>query len=198
MDAIQNAKVDEIIAKTGGVKMILVIMILMLVLSTALYIYTKSRFVNKQCDNIKTLYEDMGRLRSIDPTDPNVDGFLLRDFYIKTAYNCCGLGPFKNSFVNECILKQAIRQGARCLDFQVFSLNNQPVIAVSTQQDFFLKESYNTIPFSHAMEIISDYAFAGSTCPNPNDPLIIHHIEQCKRASTSDLGKDWDGALTLQ
>jgi hypothetical protein len=174
MDAIQNAKVDEIIAKTGGVKMILVIMILMLVLTTALYIYTKSRFVNKQCDNIKTLYEDMGRLRSIDPTDPNVDGFLLRDFYIKTAYNCCGLGPFKNSFVNECILKQAIRQGARCLDFEIYSINDQPVIAVSTQDDFNIKESFNYVKFSDAMRVVKDYCFSGSNCPNPKDPLILH------------------------
>ena len=24
------------------------------------------------------------------------------------------------------------------------------------------------------MEIVADYAFSGSTCPNPNDPLFIH------------------------
>ena len=28
--------------------------------------------------------------------------------------------------------------------------------------------------FSNAMSIIADYAFSGSTCPNPGDPLIIH------------------------
>ena len=53
-----NVKVDELVAKTGGVKMIIFIMILMIVLSAALYVYTKSRFTAKQCDNIKTLYEE--------------------------------------------------------------------------------------------------------------------------------------------
>tara|TARA_Y100000992_G_scaffold49159_1_gene28771 strand:- start:698 stop:1816 length:1119 start_codon:yes stop_codon:yes gene_type:complete len=174
MDAIQNAKVDELVAKTGGVKMIFIIMILMLILSTALYIYTKSRFVSKQCDNITSLYEDLGHVRSLDPSDPNVDGFLLRDFYIKTAYNSCALGSFKNSFVSECILKQVIRQGARCLDFEIYSINDQPVVAVSTQEDFNIKESFNYIKFSEAMRIVNDYCFSGSNCPNPKDPVLLH------------------------
>jgi len=174
MDSVQSAKVDELIAKTGGVKMIIFIMILMIVLSAALYVYTKSRFTAKQCDNIKTLYEDLGRLRSLDPSDPNVDGFLLRDFYIKTAYNCCALGSFKNSFVSDCILKQAIRQGARCLDFEIYSIDDSPVIAVSTQDDYNIKESFNYVKFGDAMQIVNDYCFSGSNCPNPKDPLLLH------------------------
>jgi hypothetical protein len=119
------------------------------------------------------LYKDFPLVKSINPNNEQFS-FNLRDYYIKTAYNCCSAGKYKNDFVNLCALKDCIKQGARCLDFQVFSLNNQPVIAVSTKQELFLKESYNTIPFSEAMDIISDYAFSGSTCPNPNDPLIIH------------------------
>lgn len=174
MDSVQNAKVDELIAKTGGIKMILFIMILMIVLTTALYVYNKSRFTNTQCDNIKTLYEDLGHVRSLDPGDPNVDGFLLRDFYVKTAYNCCALGSFKNSFVNECILKQVIRQGVRCLDFEIYSVDDAPVIAVSTQKDYNVKESFNYVKFGTAMQIVNDYCFSGSNCPNPKDPIMLH------------------------
>lgn len=41
-------------------------------------------------------------------------------------------------------------------------------------------------------------AFQEALSIAPNDPLILHHIKQCQRAQTSELGKDWDGALTLQ
>jgi hypothetical protein len=146
---------------------------ILIILSVILWIINKLRLNKKNCSYMNALYEDFPLIKSINPNSDQF-GLNLRDYYIKTAYNCCSAGKYKNDFVNLCALKDCIKQGARCLDFQVFSLNNQPVIAVSTQQDFFLKESYNTIPFSHAMEIISDYAFAGSTCPNPFDPLIIH------------------------
>lgn len=98
----------------------------------------------------------------------------FRDYYIKTAYNCCSAGTVKNDFVNICALKDCIRQGVRCLDFEIYSVNNEPVIAVSSQNTFDVKESYNSILFANAMSIIADYAFSGSTCPNPGDPLVIH------------------------
>ena len=146
---------------------------ILIILSVILWTINKLRLNKKNCKYMNALYKDFPLIKSINP---NSDQFALnlRDYYVKTAYNCCAAGKYKNDFVNICALKDCIKQGARCLDFQVFSLNNQPVIAVSTKQDFFLKESYNTLPFSEAIEIISDYAFAGSTCPNPFDPLIIH------------------------
>jgi len=174
MDAIKNVKIDEVVAKSGGVTMIIGAMIFVIILTVAIFIYTKSRFRTVQCENILSLYENLGQLRSIDPSDPNVDGFLLRDFYIKTAYNCCALGYFKNSFVDTCILKQIIRQGVRCLDFEIYSIDNQPVIAVSTQNNYKQKESFNYVGFSEAMQIVNDYCFSGSNCPNPNDPIILH------------------------
>ena len=98
----------------------------------------------------------------------------MRDYFIKTAYNCCSSGKYKNDFVNLCALRSCIRQGARCLDFEIYSVDNQPVIAASSTRDFNVKETYNSILFSMAMETISNYAFSGSNCPNPNDPLILH------------------------
>jgi hypothetical protein len=98
----------------------------------------------------------------------------LRDYYIKTAYNCCSAGTVKNDFVNVCALKKCIQQGVRCLDFEIYSVNNAPVVSVSSQNTFDVKESYNSVSFSSAMSTIADYAFSSSTCPNPGDPLIIH------------------------
>ena len=38
------------------------------------------------------------------------DNIYLRDFYIKSAYNCCSLDIFKNSYLDICILKDIINQ----------------------------------------------------------------------------------------
>ena len=99
----------------------------------------------------------------------------LRDYYIKTAYNCCVTGTYRNDFVDLCALKNCIKQGVRCLDFEIYSENNKPVISVSATNDIHVKGSRDSIPFSDALNLINNQAFGGnSKCPNPKDPLIIN------------------------
>lgn len=159
----------------GIIKMIGIAIIALLIFLILFWILNKLWLNDRNCKNMNSLYKDFPMIRSINPANGG-DEFShnLRDYYIKTAYNCCAAGDFRNDFVNVCALKDCIRQGARCLDFQIFSIDNKPVIAVSSQKDFTIKESYNSIDFEDAIEIIADYAFSGSTCPNSADPLIIH------------------------
>ena len=166
-------------------KFIVIIMVVIILVATGMYIYTKMNYKKAHCGIINNLYSDIGKVSSINLDDAKFKGYLLRDFYIKSAYNCCAIGKFKNTFVDTCALKQVIRQGVRVLDFQIFSVDNRPVIAVSSlpcdynssnieKQCYLIKESYNSVGFADAMKIIANYAFAGDTCPNPNDPLILH------------------------
>jgi hypothetical protein len=123
----------------------------------------------------------------IDKIYPDVDGYIvpisanntdfsfkLFDYYIKTAYNACSGGSYKNDYVDICNLKAIIKQGVRCLDFEIYSLENEPVVASSTSDSFFVKETFNSVPFSKVLETIDGYAFANGTSPNPTDPIIIH------------------------
>ena len=137
------------------------------------WIYDKLTLNNSNCTNMNKLYKDFPSIHTISISNEDFS-HNLRDYYIKTAYNCCSAGTSKNDFVNICALKNCIKQGVRCLDFEIYSVDNSPVIAVSSQNSFDVKETYNTVGFANAMSIISDYAFSGSTCPNPGDPLIIH------------------------
>jgi hypothetical protein len=75
--------------------------------------------------------------------------------------------------VDICALETCIKQGVRCLDFEIYSMNDNPVIAVSSENKYYIKESYNKIDFSVALTAISK-AFSGSYAPNPNDPMILH------------------------
>lgn len=128
----------------------------------------------KECTNFETLYGSLnGKLRSID-TKLDKFKYTLKDYYIKSAYNACSGGNYKNDYVDVCILKNLLKQGVRGLDFEVFSIDDKPVVATSTTDNYHVKETFNYIDFSNIMNIIRDYAFSGSTSPNPLDPIIIH------------------------
>lgn len=155
------------------INQIMIIIIGFIFFTVFFWCYRKLSLDTKNCENLNALYSEPSLVRSINIKNP-IYNYKLRDYYIKTAYNCCSAGIFKNDFVNLCALKSCIKQGARCLDFEIYSIDNNPVIAISSKINFSVKGSYNSIPFSEAMTVISTYAFSGSTCPNHEDPLILH------------------------
>jgi hypothetical protein len=132
------------------------------------------RLPKSEISYMNTLYPSVnGNIRSINTNDSDCSGNFY-DYYIKTAYNSCSGGSYKNDYVSIDVLKSVIKQGVRCLDFEIYSINNIPVVATSTNDNYYIKETYNYVNFSDVMNIIQNYAFSGGTCPNPTDPLIIH------------------------
>jgi len=97
----------------------------------------------------------------------------LCNYYIKTAYNCCSGGSYKNDYVDICNLKAVIKQGARCLDFEIYSVDGEPIVSTSTSNNYYVKETYNVVKFADVMKIVDMYAFSDGA-PNPADPIILH------------------------
>ena len=123
------------------------------------------------------------------------DMYNIFDFYYKTAYNCCCAGNYKNDYVSLCALKHCINAGARCLDFEIYSVNNEPVIAASSSENFTIKETYNAIPFYAAMEVIRDNAFS-SGCPCAKDPLFLNfRIKSKQQDIYNQMAKDLSNTL---
>lgn len=148
---------------------IFIVLIFMIV-----YIIKLTKLESEECDYMNTLYPSVdGNIRPISANDSDCSGCLY-DYYIKTAYNACSGGSYKNDFVDICNLKAVIKQGVRCLDFEVYSVNDDPVISTSTQDSYYVKETFNSVSFADVMKTINSYAFSGGTCPNPTDPIIIH------------------------
>jgi len=138
------------------------------------YIIYLTRLVNSECNYMNGLYPSVdGSIKSINLSDPDCSANLY-DYYIKTAYNACSGGSYKNDFADICNLKAVLKQGVRGLDFEIYSVDNSPVVATSTTDNFYVKETFNSVNFADVMSTIQDYAFAGGTCPNPKDPIIIH------------------------
>ncbi len=145
--------------------------------------------------NIKKFIDK--NITSINPEDSQ-SRFKLRDYYIKSAYNAFNPDKFKNSTVSMDACLYALARGCRFIDFEVFSVDNQPVIASSSVNSFNYKETYNHIPVSDAFEVIGGYAFSGSKCPNPGDPFIIHMRIMSKNITMYDnLAKVIVGSKTV-
>jgi hypothetical protein len=92
---------------------------------------------------------------------------------VKTAYNCCCTGDFKNDFVDTCALMNCARQGVRALDFQIYSLNNKPVVSASSVKSNEYKEIYNHINFYDAMNYVRKFFIDDGTNINSKDPLFL-------------------------
>ena len=135
------------------------------------FYYTSLR--SKNCSLMDSVYGNLnGKIKSIDNSEQF--NYTFKDYYVKTAYNCCSGGNYKNSYVDLCSLKDLLKQGVRGLDFEIYSINNNPVISTSTSNSYFIKETFNYINFMEAMNVIRDYAFSTSNAPNSLDPIIIH------------------------
>lgn len=155
------------------VYMIFAFIFIILIIFIGYMIYL-SKLEGRECNYMNSLYPSLdGNIRPISSNNPDCSGNLY-DYYIKTAYNACSGGSYKNDFVDICNLKAVIKQGVRCLDFEIYSIDNQPVVSTSTVNNYYVKETFNSVNFATVMDTIQGYAFSGSTCPNPTDPLIIH------------------------
>lgn len=151
-----------------AINIILVIIIVYIIWYSVWYSVMKSW----ECSTMNKLYNVPNG--KIQPISSQFD-HLLRDYYIKTAYNCCSGGGYRNDYVDTCSLEAVIRDGARCLDMEIYSINDIPVISTSATGDICAKETFNSVPFAEVMKTISYNAMGSmANCPNPSDPLILH------------------------
>lgn len=164
---------DFLANNTKTIRRIIYFLVFLIVALVGYWLYSKSRLNNKNCDALSKIYPDFAKVSTINPKEERFS-HNLRDYYIKTAFNACLAGQVKSDFVNICALKSAIKQGARCLDFEIYSLNDRPVIAASSVDNYYTKGTYNSVDFVDAIDIIANYAFSGGTCPNPGDPLLLN------------------------
>lgn len=150
------------------------VMIIILVLAILAYVYYMRTLESRECSLMTSLYStNKSYITPIDITKEEFS-YTLKDYYINTAYNCCSGGSYKNDYVDLCPLVNVIKQGVRCLDFEIYSIDDQPVVATSTVPNYYIKETYNSVPFLSVMSTIVNNCFAYSTAPNPTDPVLLH------------------------
>ena len=153
---------------------IIIIVSILLFIWIVYYLIKIDRMEKNGCNRMKSLYPELnGNIKSINKRDENCK-YTLNDYYIKSSYNSCSGGSYTYDFVDTCTLKYVISTGARCLDFAIYSIDDEPVVATSINDDYFVKESLNSVRFSDVMQVIKDHCFASGTCANYTDPVILH------------------------
>jgi hypothetical protein len=166
IDKVKNVKEQSIV-------IVLAIMIVGIIVSLVIFYYRIFTLEDRKCDQYDEMYPSVNsHMRSIDNSESFK--FMFRDYYIKTAANCCSTGKIKNSMVSTCGLRNVIKDGVRGLDFEIYSMDNQPVVGTSTLDKYTVKEVYNRVYFKDALGVIINYAFSRGSCPNPDDPIVIH------------------------
>jgi hypothetical protein len=159
--------------KESTAVLLITVITLMIILIALIYYFYYSRKKSNNCKTMDAIYGDSnGKIQSID--DSEQFNYTFKDYYIKSAYNCCSGGNYKNDYVDLCVLKDLLKQCIRGLDFEIFSIDDQPVVATSTSDSYYVKETFNYINFVDVMNVIRDYAFSTSTAHNSSDPIIIH------------------------
>lgn len=171
---IKNVNFQSLLLKENFVASFLFVLILLIIICVLIYYFYMNTLLSKECSAMDSLYSTLNtKIHSLNTNDPNCK-YNLRDYYVKTAYNCCSAGAYKNDFVGLCALKDVLRQGVRGLDFEIYSVEDQPVVSTSSGSSYYVKETYNYVAFDDVMTIINNYAFSQSTAPNPQDPIIFH------------------------
>jgi hypothetical protein len=97
----------------------------------------------------------------------------LNEYFVKTAYNCCCTGQFKNDYVDLCALKNCASNGVRALDFQIYSLNDKPIISASSVVSNKYKEMYNYIDFFDGIMSTRKWFVDDQSNVNSEDPLFL-------------------------
>jgi hypothetical protein len=188
MDDMNSAKkILENLTKfedTSNYLFIALIIIIIIVIFVVSWVFNTLNKESSACKKLDAIYNDINDYQTHGFLNPNgvslkeatsdnyfdnSNNCLLRNYYIKTAYNCCCGDGYKNNFVNECALLKCIKLGARCLDFEIYSYNNEPIVAASTANNNSIKETYNSLQLKDVLATLNANCFLTN-----QDPMFLH------------------------
>ena len=157
--------------------------IIMLLLILFGWIFDRLGLKERSCTKLDIFYPKLTNqsyfnngniLKSNARTSFDNSNNMLLNYNVKSAYNCCCGDGYKNNFVALCALEKCISNGCRFLDFEIYSYNNDPIIASSTANSNYIKETYNALLLTEVLTTITDNAFDGTKTLCSNDPLILN------------------------
>jgi len=169
----------------AGLFAIVLLFILIIVFAVNIIKGKEATYMNKisiqqqilALDYVPITYDTSNNIVVVEPSGNGSNGsYNINDYYIYGSYNSCNIsGRNTNNYMNINALKYVISQGVRFIDFEIYNLDNDPIIATSSIPDnYFIKESYNYIRFEEALNIIISNAFNPTYAPNPIDPILLN------------------------
>jgi len=154
----------------------LYLLIIIIIWLLAYYIMGKLELKTTNNNNMLESYKLKGgsKISNIGKSDHQ---FKLRDYFVASSYNSCCGGNVLKDFVDMVPLNEVIQQGARWLDFEIYSIDGSPIVAAGPDPTpdgkYCLKGTYNSLSFKKVMGQVNMLAFSGLNAPNPDDPLFL-------------------------
>ncbi len=186
MSSVLMGQMMKMIDGVGARNMLTLIMLFIVLFFVLFYLMAA---VNRKKTNCNTIRKY--RRQEMANLPESVQNQAIVNTHIKTAYNCCCTGRFKNDYVDYCALANCAKQGVRALDFTIYSLHGSPVVSASTLPSKRYKEMYNSLPFSTTMTKVKQLFLQDTThCTNTKDPLfLIFRIQSDKPAVLSKMAE---------
>lgn len=183
INGIENAKeAFKNMLKDKNKWLMLYLIFIILFVLWLLFWYIRNKIMLKDVNN----YNMLSNLSAIGgskisgiSSDNDNHKHLLRDYYMASSYNSCCGGNSMKDFVDTKPLQYVISRGARLLDFEIYQLDGEPVVAAGDEGTkngkFCLKGTYNSLRFDDVMSEVKTRAFSGGKdgAPNPDDPLVL-------------------------
>ena len=141
--------------------------LILFIFSIILYVYNEVSKLKNKCLVLQNKYEI---LDIIEPSE-TLTQEPISNIIFKSAYNCCCIGNLKNDYVDLCALKNCYYNGVRVLDFQIFALNNKPVVSASSLNENEYKEMYNYLSLSEVLLNVKQYFL--NTYKDPNNKQVL-------------------------
>ena len=151
-------------------KNLLLLIVIIVIFIILVYASSQTSLQTKNCTNITKSFPTTATY-NISLMPDTVNSKKISELYIKTAYNCCCSGKFKNDYVDICALQNCANYGVRALDFQIYKLNGKPIISASTVNEIQYKEIYNYLDFNDTMLQVNKMFITTST--NNTEPLFL-------------------------
>jgi len=119
-------------------------------------------------DNVISKTNTNANISPIKTIKENETYLPLKQYVYKSSYNTA----IKDNKVDTEMIKYILSRGTRFLDFEVFYINDIPVVSYTTDTTFQVLQTSNTISLSDILTEVMANAFSQDT-PNPKDPLFI-------------------------
>lgn len=175
-------------------KYIVIVLIVITIIVILVFEYKKYSKNKDKCSNIESVYATnkikiTQPSKSILPTKKTLCS-PLKKVAIMGSYNSCAVENFCYSYVDTCSLSKWIKLGIRAVDFEIYSKNGEPVIAVSSDDSYCLKNSYNSIQLKDALKVVSSNAFSGDITNTKLEPPFFITL-RVKSAISGIYDKIW-------
>jgi hypothetical protein len=145
--------------------------------------------IDQQTAEAEAVSKEYVDFTTIVSVPDSLAGKPLHEYCIKSSYNTACSGKY----VSIDMIKNVLSRGCRFVDFEVFYIKESgkfiPKVGVSSDENYILLDSKNSIRLNEVFATITKYAFSQDS-PNSNDPLFINlRIKSNNKAVYQEVAK---------